>query len=65
MSAVEKRLALKKLLVLIALLRRRIQRQKQIQEKILAQTDFFKNRMKKDNLKISFRLRSNKPTLLV
>ena len=47
MSAVKKRLALKKLLVLIALLIRRVQRQKQkIQEKILGQTDFLKNRMK-------------------
>ena len=55
MSAVEKRLALKELLVLIALQRRRIQRQKQkIQEKILGQTDILKNRMKKDNLKKIF-----------
>ena len=50
MSAVEKRLALKKLLVLTALLKRTYSKAKpKIQEKILGQTDFLKNRMKKDN----------------
>ena len=37
-----------------------------IQEKILGQTDFLRNKMKNDNLKkIQFRLRSNKSTLLI
>ena len=50
MSAVEKRLALKKLLVLIALFKKTYSKAKaKIQEKILGQTDFLKNRMKKDN----------------
>ena len=53
LSAVEKRSALKKLLVLIALLRRRIQRQLKVKvkipEKILGQREFLKNSTKKDN----------------
>ena len=50
MSAVEKRSALKKLLVLTALLKKAYSKAKaKIQEKILGQTDFLKNRMKKDN----------------
>ena len=36
-----------------------------IQEKILGQTNFLKNRMQKDNFYKSFRLRSNKSTLLI
>ena len=64
MSAV--RSALKKLLVLIALLKKTYSKAKaKNTRKILGQTDFFKNRMKKDNFKKSFRLRSNKLTLLI
>ena len=52
MSAVEKHLALKKLLVLIALLKKTYSKAKakaRIQEKILGQTGFLKNKIKKDN----------------
>ena len=50
MFAVEKRSALKKLLVLIALLKKAYSKEKaKIQEKILGQTDFLKNRMKQNN----------------
>ena len=66
MSAVEKRLALKKLIVLIALLKKTYSKAKaKVQEKILGRTDFLKNRMKKDNFLKSFRLRSNKSALLI
>ena len=59
MSAVEKRLALRKLLVLTALLKKTYSKAKaKIQEKILGRTDFLKNRMKKDDFFKSFRLRS-------
>ena len=36
-----------------------------VEEKILGQMDFLKNRIKKDNFRKSFRLRSNKSTLLI
>ena len=65
MSAVEKRLALKRLLVL-TVLKDVFKGKSKNTGKILGQTDFSKNIMKKDNfLKILFRLRSNKLTLLI
>ena len=65
MSAVKKRSALKKLLVLIALLRDVFKAKTKMQETILSQMDFLKNRMKKHNFKKSNKstLRSNKSTL--
>ena len=50
MSAVEKRLAFKKLLVLTAFLKKTYSKAKaKIQEEILGQKDFLKNRTIKDN----------------
>ena len=63
MSAAEKRLALKKLLVLIALLRRRIQKQKY--RKRFWVRRLFEEQNEKGQLKKSFRLRSNMSTLLI